>query len=393
MLRQAAGVGLALVAVAVGAAIGPAVGSNPPTETVPVVADGVYAGPALSSAIVVWGGRGGVYSARGGQHAIWRAPVVEIPSDIPVYQPGWQRSVRRRVDAVAASPTTTAVIAAATAIERLVCDNRCHTPPAYATPIFSELLVGPPEGPLIRVEGGRRPCGQPQWLARKIDVAGSSVVVSEIPRSCRQDAPSTPSRVVLVERGRGRLKRTILARSRGGGFDDVALTTRYAAWELHSRPASFVTVYDRVERKVAYRARVDTYSSDIEMDLQADGTLVGFSPAPLLCADSAALMASRAHPQLRPLGLSGYGTRVRVAHGEVAFMHASSCGNPEGAHPQLVVRQIGGGTTVLAGGDGQPIPLAEYFDFDGRRAAYVVVGTGADGMRSVAIHTVEFPRS
>jgi hypothetical protein len=389
MLRQAVGIGLALAVLTV--AIGRTAGSPPPTQTVRVVIEGLSAGPALSGATVVWGGRDAVYSARGGrQHAIWHAPTVEIPPDIPVYQPELPRSVLLRIESIAASPSTTAVIDSATAVERGTCSNGCHIPPGSYTPIFSELLGGPREGPLVRVEGRRTPCGKPQWLARKLDVAGASVIVAETARSCKLDAPLTPSRVVLVERDRGRVTRTILSRSNLGAFDDVALTTRYAAWEVHYRPKSFVTVYDRLERRVAYRARVDPYRSDIDLDMQADGAVVGFSPvappAPVrpVCTGAAPLIATLAHPRFRRLGFTGYDIRVRVARGAVAFMRPSGCGT-EDAHPQLVVRQLGGATTVVAGGDGKPVPEFDYFDFDGPRVAWATVTTGADGKRSLAI--------
>ena len=101
MLRQAVAIGLALAALTV--TIERAAGSPASrAETIQAVG-GVYAGPALSGASVVWGDLRGVYTARGGrQRAIWHEPAVEIPPDIPVYQ-GYPRSVSQRIEAPAAS--------------------------------------------------------------------------------------------------------------------------------------------------------------------------------------------------------------------------------------------------------------------------------------------------
>lgn len=388
MLRRSLGICLSLSALTV--TIGGAAGSPPPppTEITRSPGSGVV-GPALSGTTVIWGASPAtVYSARGGrQHAIWQARPVGIPPDIHLDPSSPVKNVDQGIESVAASPAMTAFVASASLRESWVCGDvepRCHTPPAIITPIFFELLVGPPDGPFVRVEGGRRPCSQPQWLAQKIDVAGSSVVVSETPRSCRQNAPWTPSRVVLIDRGRERMTRTVLARSNDGSFDDVALTARYAAWEVHFQAKSLVTVYDRLKRKVAYRALVDPYRSDIDMDLQNDGTVVGFSDVQPRCTDYAVFIASLAHPRLRRLGVTGYGLKVRVARGALAFVRPSRCGF-EGSHAQLVVRQFGGATTVVAPGEGQLIPQWDYFDFDGRRAAYAAEVIGADGKRRLAI--------
>jgi hypothetical protein len=378
MLRRSAGICAALSALT--AAIAGAAASPRPPPTEITRAPGGSVGPALSGTTVIWASATNVYSARGGRpHVIWQAPPVGFPDDIPPDANGDVRKVDQDITSVAASPTMTAFVASANLREGWACEPRCPSPPVLITPVFFELLAGPPDGPFVRVEGGRKACSQAQWLARKIDVAGSSVVVSETPRSCKQDAPWTPSRVVLIDRGRGRMTRRVLARSNDGYFDDVALTARYAAWEVHLQAKSFVTVYDRLERKVAYRTRVDPYRSDIDMDLQNDGTVVGFS-VQRVCGDYAGFIASLAQPRFRRLGVSGYGIKVRMARGAVAFMRPSSC-VVERVHPQLVLRPLGGSTTVIVGGDRHLEPLPEGFDFDGRRIAYFATVFGADGKR------------
>lgn len=336
-----------------------AAGSSAPTPIEIVRPTGFGVGPALSGSTVLWGSPDTLYSARGGrEHAIWIAPLVGIPPDIPLDSYAPDKRVERDIESVAASPLTTAFVASATLREGYICtesEPRCHTPPAITTPIFSELFVGPPDGPFVRIEGAPSPCRRKQWLARKIDVAGSSVVVSETPRSCRQDAPWTPSRVVLVERSRARVTRTIMARSNNGYFDDVAVTPRYAAWEVVIQSKSVLTVYDRLQRKVAYRARVDRVSSDLVMDLQDSGTLVVASdlgsPSPSPCQILELSSASPSRPRLRPLGVTAIGYRVRTAGGAVTYTRAVVCENPP--HPQVVVRRLGGSTTVVAGGDCQ----------------------------------------
>jgi hypothetical protein len=381
MLRRSLGICLALSALT--ATIAGAAGSPPPPSVEITRSPGGSLGPALSGAAVIWASPTTVYSSRGGRkHEIWQAPPVGIPADFQLDPNSPVKNVDRDIESMASSPAMTAFIASANLREGGVCSEtepHCHMPPALVTPIFFELLAGPPDGPFVRVEGGRRPCSQLQWLARTIDVAGSTVVVSETRRSCRQDAPRTPSRVALIDRGGGRMTRTVLAQSNDGYFDDVALTARYAAWELHLQAKTFVTVYDRLKRTVAYRALVDPYSSDIDMDLQNDGTVVGFSVQPV-CGDSGAFIASLAQPRFRRLRVTGYGIKVRVARGALAFMRPSSCAL-EGIHAQLVLRRLGGSTTVVAGGDGQPVPLPEGFDFDGRRIAYFATVFGADGRR------------
>lgn len=378
MLRRSLGICFVLSALTV--TIAGAAGSPPPTEI--TRSPGGSVGPALSGATVIWASPTNVYSARGGhQHAIWQAPPVGIPPDMPLSPDFLDKRIEREVEFVAASPAMTAFVASATLREGLSCEPRCVAPPALLTPIFFALLVGPPEGPFVRVEGERKPCSQAQWLARKIDVAGSSVVVSETPRSCRQDAPRTPSRVVLIDRGRGRTTRTVLARSNDGYFDHVALTPQYAAWEEHrDAPAkSTITVYDRSKRRAAYRMVVD--SQYPELDLQRDGTLVVASDTNTLrpCGSRELSLASRARPRLRPLGAFATGYKVRVAGGAVVYTRIRSCENP--MRSELVVRRLGGSTTVVAGDDRQLEPLLEGFDFDGERVAYFATVFGADGKR------------
>jgi hypothetical protein len=73
-----------------------------------------------------------------------------------------------------------------------------------------------------------------------------------------------------------------------------------------------------------------------------------------------------------------------MARGALAFMRPSRCGF-EGSHGQLAVRRFGGATTVVASGEGQPEPLFEGFDFDGRRVAYFATVIGPDGKRKLAL--------
>jgi len=180
------------------------------------------------------------------------------------------------------------------------------------------------------------------------------------------------------------MTRTVLARSNEGSFDDVALTERYAAWGEHrlSSSKSIITVYDRSKQRVAYRTVVDSLYP--ELDLQRDGTLVVASEVSGRTCQSLALsLASPARPRLRPLGAIATGDKVRLAGGSVAYTRIVSCDHA--SNPQLVVRQLGGPTTVVAGGEGQPEPLLERFDFDGRRVAYFATVIGGDGKRKLLL--------
>jgi hypothetical protein len=341
---------------------------------------GVYS-LALAGSDTVWTTFRTVQSARDGHvRTIWQAHDVAIPPDIRRHE-GYDARLPHGVPIVAGSAKLVAIVVTAALYEMPHCAPRCLAP-GYFTPLWAQLLVKPRGRPFFRLEGDLQPCRRPQWLVQKVDVWGSSAIVSETSRKCGNERTQLPpSRVVLIDGIGHRLTRRVLAVSNRSFFDDVSLAGRFASWEARRTVDSIVTVYDRSRRRVSYRATAPRGSrGDVESDLSADGTIVAVSEPTVRCGYGV-LLASRAHPSFRRVSV-GAGLRVRIVGRSVAFIGRPSCRD---GVSQLVVERLGGRTTTFPGEPGNPAPIADQFDFDGTNVAYASRVTGADRKVATAI--------
>jgi hypothetical protein len=148
--------------------------------------------------------------------------------------------------------------------------------------LFSEVWVGPPQGPFRRVRSLPSRCAQIDGL----DAGSHGVVVSEAPtvEGCAEPQPVSATVVSVPFDGHG--QRTVLARSSAFRFVHVAAAGRYVAWDrLPMRcgagrvPCSRtgVTVYDRRRHRVAFRLNAKQLgvsgAPSFSLALQPDGKL------------------------------------------------------------------------------------------------------------------------
>lgn len=354
---------------------------------------GVYA-LALAGPDTVWTTFRSVQAARDGHvRTIWQAHDIAIPPDIPRHE-GYDARLPHGVPIVAASPALVAIVVTAALYEVPHCaEPRCVTPPGYFRPLWSQLLVKPRGRRFFRVEGDLQPCRRPQWLVQKVDVWGSSAIVSETSRKCGNERSwLPPSRVVLIEGIGHRLVRHVLAVSNRRFFDDVSLAGRYASWEARGTPDPGITVYDRFTGRISYRVVAPRGSQgDVEIDLSSDGTVVAVTEPTVGCPypGHAILLASPAHSSFRRV-LVGAGLRIRIVGRFVAFTGARSCRDNV---PQLVVHRLGGRATMIPGEPGKSTPLADQFDFDGTSVAYAAQVTDTGGKQATAIVRERVPRA
>jgi hypothetical protein len=181
---------------------------------------------------------------------IWRSPSVPVPAG--------QRAGSAVVysSSLAASGSKAAFVREATLIRP---DGlNCHD---CVAPIFAELFVGSPQGPLRLVEGRAEPLAndRSQHWVRSAAATGSSIVYTE---SIGTWWYTARSRVVLLTGGR----RVAIASSRSMSFRDVKAAGRYVAWARQPdgcgapkppcrRPG--VTVFDLPANRVSYRVSLN----------------------------------------------------------------------------------------------------------------------------------------
>lgn len=221
-----------------------------------------------------------------------------------------------------------------------------------------KLRVGPPGGPFVPLRL-RRGCRSERGVS--VDARGSLVAFP--------DCPDAGARPVVYDVRTGR--RTVLGFGVVGRSccTEVQVAGRFVAWADWPGTGD-VTVYDRQQKRVRYRARVSSWS----FDLQEDGkiaavvrgrprsvfeTIVWFSPA-----------EPRSHP-LRFIRSRGYDfdRNIRLADDRVAAVAAQGTNGYRGE-------------LVVLGLDGSRRPIARFqstherhqldggFDFDGERIVW-----------------------
>jgi hypothetical protein len=233
----------------------------------------------------------------------------------------------------------------------------CAPQPNLACPQAQDALAGPPVGPFKRLVPPRT-CTTATGRALAVDAG----VAAYVELDCRHDRVRVVVREV-AHRGRPVIVRD--ASVSGGCCTSVALAGRYVAWDERGG----VVVYDRLARRVAYRAPVGPAhapGTELGFDLQHDGTLaVAFRVIEVARASqtNVAWFSPRA-PREHLLRLHGRSTLVRIAGGRIAverFLTAKTSA--------LVVSDLAGRTQRVAR-FAPPIRLRGGFDFDGRRIVW-----------------------
>lgn len=244
----------------------------------------------------------------------------------------------------------------------------CPPQPNRVCPQAEDALVGPPAGP-FRTLVRPRTCSLPgvgNTLA--LDAGSAAYVVV--------DCASERLRVLVRDVGRGGRPLVLRAAALSSGCcHDVAIAGQFVAWA--DDRAGDVTVYDRLARRVAYRARIAGDGVEFGFDLQPDGKLavayrlVEF--ARTVPTTVAWFSPSAPHPHVLPL--RGRDTRVRIANDRLAlerfltpkrsaFVVADLAG-----HVRTVMQLVA------------PTRLRSGFDFDGRHIVWAsdqVISTRVD---------------
>jgi hypothetical protein len=294
----------------------------------------LWQGPALAGEAVLWAEESG---GKGSLH-LWTA---------------------RRGDRTVYGSDSLAVTRPFASSRKLLAFERSYPscPPAagHVCPEGTDALIGPLRGPYrpltrprtcflplvgnaLAVDGGvaaylELDCSRQRLriIVRSVDPAGRPQVVQEAPFSddcCR----------------------------------DIALAGQYVAW----RDGPRVVVYDRLARRVAYRARIGPAGADVDFDfdLQQDGKVaVAFrliqlgQPGPLSIA-----WLSRSAPRVHLLPFRGSDTHISIAADRIAFARFVTQKTSF-----LVVTDLRGWTTTVARLT-QPSRLRG-FAFDGQRFA------------------------
>jgi len=146
---------------------------------------------------------------------------------------------------------------------------------------------------------------------------------------------------------------------------DIAIAGRYVAWNDDRRT---VAVYDRVARRIAYRASVGPPEGiDVELgfDLQRDGKLAVAYRLVEVARTVPTTIAwySRASPRAHVLPLRGRDTRIRIAGDHIALERS-----PTVDTSTLVVTDLSGRTRTFT--SFVPPARLRSFDFDGARIAW-----------------------
>jgi hypothetical protein len=234
----------------------------------------------------------------------------------------------------------------------------CAPQPDRVCPQRQDALVGPLTGPF-------RPLAHPRncvLATEETALALDDGVAAYLDVDCARNRV----RVLVRDVAHSRQARVVRdAPVSSACCRDVAIAGRYVAWndDRHT-----VAVYDRVARRIAYRASVGPPEGiDVELgfDLQRDGKLAIAYRLVEVARTIPTTIAwySRASPRAHVLPLRGRDTRIRIAGDHIALERS-----PIADTSALVVTDLVGRPRTFAG-FALPARLRS-FDFDGARIAW-----------------------
>ena len=207
---------------------------------------------------------------------------------------------------------------------------------------FRLSTAGTPGGRYQELEPDLFGCMSPR--AGRIDADGDLVVYTR----CRRE-----HNVVLYDVVRRRVVEELAIRRYC--CSDLAVAGRYLAWA--SGLGNVVTVYDRIRRRIAYRAYLGAPDYLAAIDLQRDGTLA-------VAHAGRIVWFSRAQPRPHEVPIRALQPpRLRLVDDRLLTLER----RPAGA--ALVLLDLRGRRRVVAGFGGRTSTAAE-FDFDGRRVTW-----------------------
>jgi hypothetical protein len=234
----------------------------------------------------------------------------------------------------------------------------CKPQANLVCPQAEDALVGPPRGP-FRTLIPPRTCIT-ATSGRTLALDGGMAAYLQI------DCAAQRTRVVVRDIGHSGRPLTVRdAALSSGCCGDVAIAGRFVAWTEKNE----VVVYDRVARRLAYRARIGPEAGidvDLGFDLQRDGKIAVSYRLVELARTGPTTIAwlSPSAPRLHVLHLRGNDTPIRIAGNHIAFERFRTP-----TTSALVLADLAGRARPVAG-FAPPVSLHGRFDFDGRHVTW-----------------------
>jgi hypothetical protein len=333
----------------------------------------------LAAAVLATASSGAAPLGAGESRVLWQGPVLAGAAVVWAEEAGGTGSLHlwapRRGERVVYRSGSLALARPLAASRSLLAFERsypsCAPQPGRVCPQAEDALAGPPAGP-FRTLVRPRTCS--------LATAGNALALDG-GLAAYLELDCARGRVRVVVRDLARRRRPILLRDAavsGGCCRDVSIAGQYVAWDDARRGE--VVVFDRVARRVAYRARIGRGASvdvDLSFDLQRDGKLaVAYrrNAAARASPTTVAWFSPRA-PRAHVLPFAGRAARVRIADDRIAFERFLTP-----TRSALVVTDLGGRAQTLAR-FAPPLRLQSRLDFDGRLIAWAsdrLTGTHVD---------------
>jgi len=321
---------------------------------------------AAAAALLATGSDGAALSGAGVSRALWQGPVLAGDAVVWAEAAGGTGSIhlwRGRGDRVIYRSDSLALTRSLAASRTLLAFERsypsCSPQPNYVCPQAEDALVGSLTGPF-------RTLVRPRTCTLATDGNAFAVdggVAAYIELDCARDRLRVLVRDVAHRRGPIVLGEGTVS---GGCCRAVAIAGRYVAW--NDLPGQ-VVVYDRVGRRVAYRADIRSRAGsavDIGFDLQQDAKLAvayrSLAVEPGQPTTVAWFSRSAARPHV--LRLRGRDTRIRIAGDRIAFERYVT---PKTS--ALILADLAGRAQTVTRFV-SPARLRGGFDFDGERLVW-----------------------
>jgi hypothetical protein len=233
----------------------------------------------------------------------------------------------------------------------------CKPQPGVVCPQLEDALVGPQSGPFKTLVRPRK-CSMPA-LGNTLALDGGVAAYVEL------DCDRQQLRVVVRDVSHGTRPFVIReAAISSGCCRDIAIAGKFVAWSDRND----VVVYNRIARRVAYRARIGPgagVSVDLGFDLQRDGKLaVAYRFVEVARAGPTTVAwFSPSAPRVHVLPLRGSDTSIRIAGDRIAVERFVSS-----TASLLAVSDLAGRAQAVAG-IAPPLRLRG-FDFDGQHIVW-----------------------